>query len=323
MKKKLLTIIIPTYNSKNTIIQCLNSIYAQVYDNDLIEVIIVDDGSTDETVSLIKTNFPCVKLYCQENKGVGSARNFGIKKATGNYIWFIDSDDKIVDNTLNHPFFELLNENYDLIIFGFLKNRNGNVEKNVTKMTIHFNKNQWPEYFNKVFSENAFNNLWNKIYKPDLLLNNKICFNDFISGEDGFFNCQYLEVANNIYISNTIKYEYKLFTKHAYKEKWNNKLHKDNLIRIHEFEKMCQLLKIKIPNVPYSMEITDTLLGEENNIFKKYKSRISFRKYNEEIKNIRKDYPLISNNKLSAKYKIKHFMSVNNIVSFLYLSRNH
>ncbi len=85
--------VIPAWNAADTIERALNSVYAQTYDN-IIEVIVVDDGSTDNTVEIIRNRFPDVKLIEQENQGSPTARNRGVAEASGEYIAFLDDDDE-------------------------------------------------------------------------------------------------------------------------------------------------------------------------------------------------------------------------------------
>jgi len=101
---KLLSIIIPVYNTASYLATCINSCLKQDIENDKYEIIIINDGSTDNSEQII-TSF-CKKnknifLYNRSNQGVSSARNFGLNKATGKYIIFVDSDDQITPNTLN------------------------------------------------------------------------------------------------------------------------------------------------------------------------------------------------------------------------------
>ncbi len=93
-----ISVIIPTYNRIDLIGRALCSVYAQ---NDLItEVIVVDDGSTDRTVSLVKAKFPKVLVISQERCGVSHARNRGIEAAQGEWLAFLDSDDKWLKNKI-------------------------------------------------------------------------------------------------------------------------------------------------------------------------------------------------------------------------------
>lgn len=93
---KLVSVIIPVYNSEKYIAQCLDSILNNTYKN--LEVICIDDGSKDRSASIIKqyqTEYPNIILISQENAGVSAARNAGLQIAKGEYISFVDSDDEI------------------------------------------------------------------------------------------------------------------------------------------------------------------------------------------------------------------------------------
>lgn len=97
MKEPLVSVIIPAYNASQTIAACLDSVCGQTYRN--LEVIVVDDGSTDETFAIVQhyaeghKNIP-FKIYSIANSGPASARNYGIEHSTGEYIAFLDSDDR-------------------------------------------------------------------------------------------------------------------------------------------------------------------------------------------------------------------------------------
>ena len=96
------SIIIPLYNAEKHLLDCINSIKAQTYSD--FEVIMVDDGSTDET--LHKMDFYRDKddrfhIYHQEHAGVSSARNLGLQYAVGNFICFVDADDQIASTYLS------------------------------------------------------------------------------------------------------------------------------------------------------------------------------------------------------------------------------
>lgn len=87
----LVSIIIPCFNRENEIIDAINSALAQTYSN--IEIIVVDDGSSDNSIEVIKSYGEKVKLIVQPNKGVSAARNTGFAHANGEFIIFLDSDD--------------------------------------------------------------------------------------------------------------------------------------------------------------------------------------------------------------------------------------
>jgi glycosyltransferase involved in cell wall biosynthesis len=101
MDKNLVSVVIPTYNTSNFLIKAIQSVINQTYKN--WELIIVDDGSTDQTRQIVEEfqkKDSRIKYFFQNNKGQGAARNLGIKNASGNYIAFLDSDDEFFENKL-------------------------------------------------------------------------------------------------------------------------------------------------------------------------------------------------------------------------------
>ena len=114
MSNPYISIIIPCYNAASTIGNTIDSVLRQNYDN--YEIVIVDDGSTDDMSSVINNyKSDVIKYYKTENQGVSCARNFGIEKAKGDYIFFLDSDDELALDILcdmsNIPNFN----DYDMI----------------------------------------------------------------------------------------------------------------------------------------------------------------------------------------------------------------
>lgn len=120
MKRKLLpkvSVVVPTYNSSDTIIACINSILLQDYEGE-IEVIIIDDGSIDSTSNLIKSNFgdvSNVKYFYKANGGVSSARNFGIKLCDCDFIAFCDSDDSWESHKLKSQISLMIDNSIDFL----------------------------------------------------------------------------------------------------------------------------------------------------------------------------------------------------------------
>jgi glycosyltransferase involved in cell wall biosynthesis len=89
--KPQVSVIIPTYNRAWVIKEAIDSVLAQDYAE--FELIVVDDGSTDQTSDVLDTFGNVIKVFSQKNKGVSAARNRGIAEASGNFIAFLDSDD--------------------------------------------------------------------------------------------------------------------------------------------------------------------------------------------------------------------------------------
>lgn len=169
----MISIIIPTYNSEKYIIECIKNVLNNTYKN--YEIIIIDDGSTDNTIELInKLNIDNLRIIKSDNKGPGIARNIGIKNAIGDYIFFIDSDDVINEDTLEVLINEI--EDNDIIIGNYkIKYDNGDVEDFITPLDSSFN----------IFFESV--TVWNRLYRKSFIINNKIEFDNLYQGEDRLF----------------------------------------------------------------------------------------------------------------------------------------
>ncbi|MEC6747682.1 glycosyltransferase family 2 protein [Marinilactibacillus sp. XAAS-LB27] len=116
MKQPLVSIIIPTYNVERYIEECLDSVLAQTYE--ALEIIVIDDGSTDATPYLLKQYEQNVTLMLnKENRGQGAVRNQGTEKASGEYLLFVDSDDWIEKNTVETLIFKAQKTGADLVRF--------------------------------------------------------------------------------------------------------------------------------------------------------------------------------------------------------------
>lgn len=119
----LLSIVIPCYNASPTIKETLDCFLSQSREIYNFEIIIVDDGSGDETADIIEKysrEIPNIKYYRKNNGGVSSARNYGLRKASGKYVWFFDADDLLFDESFN-KIIHILEENEpDILRFGSL-----------------------------------------------------------------------------------------------------------------------------------------------------------------------------------------------------------
>ena len=118
---KLISVIIPIYNTQKYLKKCIDSVESQSYNN--IEIILVNDGSTDSSEKIIQPylqKYENIKYYKKENGGLSDARNYGIQKATGDYICFLDSDDYI-DINLFSKLQKYLDLDYDMIKYKLVK----------------------------------------------------------------------------------------------------------------------------------------------------------------------------------------------------------
>lgn len=202
MKGKL-SIIIPVYNDERYLKRCLDSIINLNYHD--LEVILVDDGSTDSSLSIIQSyskRNDWIKAISQSNLGVSSARNMGLSVATGDYVMFVDADDYLL------PSFEIvLNERQraDLTVFGF---ESGNDQK---RTNARFYSSDEALAAKVMMMENPTRYLtaWGKILKNDLIKDNHLRFNTSLRvAEDGNFMLLYLKKCRTIRFSVAVGYHY-------------------------------------------------------------------------------------------------------------------
>ncbi|MDB5182427.1 MAG: glycosyl transferase family 2 [Candidatus Saccharibacteria bacterium] len=116
MKEALISVVTPTYNRAHTILNAIKTVQAQTYKN--WEMIIVDDGSTDNTEEVIKSlNDPSIRYYKKQNGGPSRARNYGVEHAKGEWIMYLDSDDELLPECMSISM-EWLNK-YPQAVFAF------------------------------------------------------------------------------------------------------------------------------------------------------------------------------------------------------------
>ena len=190
---KNITIIIPLYNKEKYIYKCLNSILLQSYG--FYEVLIIDDGSTDNSAKICEEFYSKdkrFKYFSKENGGVSSARNLGIEKAKYDYIVFVDADDYIEEDYLK----SLTEYECDLVVEGFKKDENGFFSE-FHIFNEECNKNQMLKYLMRKEIANIFSVPYLKLFKLEYIKNNNIRFNEKISfGEDFDFVLKYLRTMS-------------------------------------------------------------------------------------------------------------------------------
>lgn len=117
----LLSVIVPVYNAEKYLPRCLDSLLNQGLSEDEMEILCVDDGSTDGSTEILREYecmHPCVKMYVQENAGAGAARNVGLVHACGDVITFCDADDYLIPLALGFVLRTFWNEEVDVICHG-------------------------------------------------------------------------------------------------------------------------------------------------------------------------------------------------------------
>ena len=181
MKDELLSIIVPIFNSEDSIEKCVKSIEAQEYAN--YELILINDGSIDNTLEICKRlarKNKKIKIINKENTGVSDTRNIGIELAKGKYIQFVDSDDEICP-TLSRKLIRLIEKNNaDIGICGYTIIKK---TKKIDKINENMNCN-YDLYF--LYEKYLLHPIWNKIYVREKI--NKKFDREISLGEDLLFN---------------------------------------------------------------------------------------------------------------------------------------
>ena len=186
------SVIVPVYNVEKYLRKCLDSLVNQTLKD--IEIIIVNDGSPDNSQGIINEyvkKYPKkIKSYIQENGGQGAARNFALKKAKGKYIGFVDSDDYISLDMYEKMYNKIEQDKADIVICNnyIVNDDNIDIEKD---NSLIYGDNFERAFFGKMA-------VWNKLYKKDLIVNNKIEFAKRVWYEDLAFTVKTIISANKI-----------------------------------------------------------------------------------------------------------------------------
>lgn len=131
--QKWLSFIVPIYNAENYLRECVDSLLDQNYPKDQYEIILYDDGSTDNSFQIAKEyaeKYSNVYAFTHHNSGVSETRNAGLREAVGEYIWFIDNDDRIFKDILPVLYDWAKGEDVDMLIFGSVSFNGNNYWKN-------------------------------------------------------------------------------------------------------------------------------------------------------------------------------------------------
>ncbi len=188
----LVSLILPVYNSEKYLIKVLKAIGDQTYGN--YEVIVINDGSTDRSEQIIHEyirNKPNFNYYRKKNEGPSECRNYGIKRAKGDYIVFVDSDDTVENEYIEKLITLAISSNLDIVTCGY---------KEFSRYGITIQNDFWDgkyliskqEFISKVFN-GLGGTLWGKIFKREIIEKEQIYLNSNITvSEDLIFILQYV-----------------------------------------------------------------------------------------------------------------------------------
>lgn len=199
MKKPLVSIIVPVYNIEQYVLRCLKSLTEQGYRN--LEIIVVDDGSMDKSGTFCDEFAKVderVKVYHLKNGGLSNARNYGVKKANGDIIAFVDGDDSVDANYISVMVDEMNRSDADIVICGYNDVVPEAIVMNGEDATIKLLTRQ----------ENLEIVAWNKLYRKSLFVDNSIWYPVGEKNEDSLTTYKLLEAAAKVAYVDKSLYHY-------------------------------------------------------------------------------------------------------------------
>lgn len=216
-----ISIIVPVYNVENYLAKCLGSLVNQTHQN--VEILVINDGSRDNSGEIIKSfedKYPDkIKAFSKDNGGLSDARNFGIDRATGDYIGFVDSDDYVTETMFEEMLHLAQKHRAEIVICNIQKvDENGSVTQKLTqipnmpekiKLEDHFSVFSDISYFacNKLFKKELFNQKRFKkgVHFEDIQLIPQLLLECETIAQTQNFHYQYLERTDSITKTHTEK----------------------------------------------------------------------------------------------------------------------
>ena len=250
-----ISIVIPVYNTEKYLRQCLDSVVNQTLKD--IEIICVNDGSTDNSLNILKEYMAQdnrIKVVNKKNGGLSSARNEGLKYITSEYCYFLDSDDYIESNLLETACNFLANNEIDYYCFGseiFFNYKNMIQDTNAINEYLRIKyKGIQKAKFNVGQNQNI--HVWNKVFKTSIIKENNVRFIDGLLYEDIFFTWYYFFLSQKIYFDPHIFHHYRIHPGSIMEKAIQNKSYKSavpHMYNWHElFLEISQNKKLFIKN---------------------------------------------------------------------------
>lgn len=255
----LVSVIIPAYNAEKYILQCIDSVIKQSYKN--LQIIIINDGSTDETEAMCRNYMKIdsrIELYNLPNQGVSIARNYGLEKAQGQWVMFVDADDILIKDAIKIAVEIKKKYASDTVCLNGIylyddEKKNMNLfynEKKENMFLIFDNKCLINHLYCKskdIYLGDYFRAVWGKLLSLDIIRKNNLKFPKNIKiGEDALFLIDYFYYCNSVAFSNEFVYEYRI-EKTSVTGKY-----KENFVDYQKMEFKSLVLKMSLYKLDYT-----------------------------------------------------------------------
>ena len=298
-----ISVIVPVYNCEDYIEESIKSILNQSFKD--IEVICVDDGSTDDSLNILKElsmQDTRLKVFTQENQGSSVARNNALEKASGDYIYFFDADDYIVDDCLEKVYSNAINNDSDIVLFkydeykeeSFLNHSKKDIEKQFPKTDFNNFTFNCQDYRIRAF-KGPFAP-WFKFYKKEFLDKYDFEFPPNLNHNDVPFHVKTILKASKISFIPEYLYHYRIDNPNSISN-----------TRLKRFSDIFSII-----------QIVENFLKEEN-LFEEFKKEFEYFKINRityEIKGRSNEYFLVAKKELSKINSYNDLISKNVFFKF-------
>lgn len=275
------SVIVPIYNTSKYLDKCLNSILSQT--NQDYEILCVNDGSTDNSLEILKKYNDDIKIINQENQGLSMARNNGVKKAKGKYILFVDSDDYLEKDLLRQLDIVTKN-NPDLVRFGV----NEVVGESITPFRApKFNNVNGIEAFKIITTNKYVEPAWLYLFNREFYIKNDFSFKSGVYHEDFGLIPKIIVKAETV---TSIEYP-----GYNYVKRENSIMNDKNKIIKRTKDLLIlgkDLLNVKTSSKEYYSYVANSLISASKNILIKEKKK----EYINELKNLNISKYLLKNN---------------------------
>ena len=308
----LISVIVPIYNVEQYLVECLDSLHKQEYQN--LEILLIDDGSTDGSAKICEKYVKKdnrFHYYYKENSGQSGARNYALRIFNGDYVSFVDSDDKIASDTYKILASKLSSVKYDVIQFSYYKGMSDNRQACVLKEEEYSTKEDLK--FLLLYGPDA---VWNKLVSRSIV--EKCAFKEGIMNEDSYLSPSlFLNAKSILNISDCLYYyrtrEGSIMNRPFSKNFYDTMTVYEQIMRVCEFDKELYSIAVARSIVAmaglYSRFINDKNFSKLDKLVVKFKGR----EYLSIYKKVRKDATI----KFSYRIQILLFALSPRLCSFV------
>ena len=256
-KKPLISIVMPVYNAEKYLDEIFEGVIQQTYVN--WELIVVDDNSNDSSREICeefaKMDTRIKVIHLEKNGGAGNARNVGMSKARGEYLTFIDADDKIEQDLYESVVGKICEYSVDVVVWGLVEEYYNKKDKIVSKNTLIFpeklcrNTKEVQKVVPLLEEKTLLGYQWNKVYRTKIIKENNIQFRQSVLYEDYFFNMDIMQYVENMYIMNQALYYYRKRFNDSITTKYIPEYYELSRERVKRMDEFCSQNNLEQKNV--------------------------------------------------------------------------